>query len=108
MRWSTTGSRDRPGMPTAADADHRRRTPSVSVELALDGSPLPGADATAARVINAMATVRCRSRFSGALDLAIMPALTASAPHWPALRARRRATPDTTGEFGAQRRQWAC
>src|SRR3954454_11192985 len=47
----------------AADADHRRRTPSVSVELARDGSPLPGADATAARVINAMATARCRPGF---------------------------------------------
>jgi hypothetical protein len=57
-------------------------TPSVSVDLALGGSPLPGADATAARVINAIAAVcAADSGVYGALDLAITPAFTASARH---------------------------
>jgi 2,4-diaminopentanoate dehydrogenase len=57
-------------------------TPSVSVDLALGGSPLPGADATAARVINAIAAVcAADSGVYGALDLAITPAVTASARH---------------------------
>ena len=54
-------------------------TPSVSVDLSLDGSPLPGADATAARVIDAIAAVCAADPgVYGALDLAITPALTAT------------------------------
>jgi 2,4-diaminopentanoate dehydrogenase len=55
-------------------------TPSVSVDLALDGSPLPGADATAARVVNAVGAV-CAAEpgVHGALDLAIEPRLSANA-----------------------------
>jgi hypothetical protein len=54
-------------------------TPSVSVDLALDGSPLPGADATAARLVNAIGAV-CAAKpgVHGALDLAISPELTAA------------------------------
>jgi|SRR5271166_1180187 len=55
-------------------------TPSVIVDLALAGSPLPGADATAARVVNSIAAV-CAAEpgIYGALDLAVTPAMTASA-----------------------------
>ena len=55
-------------------------TPSVIVDLALAGSPLPGADATAARVVNSIAAV-CAAEpgIYGVLDLAVTPAMTASA-----------------------------
>ncbi len=54
-------------------------TPSVSVDLSLDGTPLPGADATAARVVNAIGAV-CAAEpgVHGALDLPIDPRLTAA------------------------------
>jgi hypothetical protein len=55
-------------------------TPSVNLDLALDGSPLPGADATAARVVNAIAAVCAADPgVYGAMDLTITPAFTASA-----------------------------
>lgn len=54
-------------------------SPSVRVDLALDGSPLPGADATAARVVNAVGAVcEAESGVHGALDVAIGPRLTAA------------------------------
>ena len=47
-------------------------TPSVSVDLSLDGTPLPGADATAARVVNAIDAVCAagagRARSAGSPD----------------------------------------
>lgn len=53
-------------------------TPSVSVDLALGGTPLPGADATAARVVNAVAAVCAASPgVYGVLDLPVRPRLTA-------------------------------
>lgn len=54
-------------------------TPAVSVDLTLDGNKLPGADATAARVVNAIGAV-CAAEpgVYGALDLAIDPHLTAA------------------------------
>jgi hypothetical protein len=54
-------------------------TPSVRVDLALAGSALPGGDATAARVVNAIAAV-CVAEpgVYGALDLPIGPGLTAA------------------------------
>jgi 2,4-diaminopentanoate dehydrogenase len=55
-------------------------TPSVTLDLALDGSPLPGADATAARVVNAIgAACAADPGVYGAMDLVITPAITASA-----------------------------
>jgi hypothetical protein len=55
-------------------------TPSVTVDLALGGSSLPGADATAARVVNSIAAVCAAGPgIYGALDLAITPAMSASA-----------------------------
>ena len=54
--------------------------PSVSLDLTLDGSPLPGADATAARVVNAIAAVCAADPgVYGAMDLPITPTSTASA-----------------------------
>jgi 2,4-diaminopentanoate dehydrogenase len=54
--------------------------PSVKLDLALDGSNLPGADATAARVVNAIAAVCAADPgVYGAMDLPITPAFTASA-----------------------------
>lgn len=54
-------------------------TPSVNLDLALDGSPLPGVDATAARVVNAIAAVCAADPgVYSALDLAITPMFTAS------------------------------
>lgn len=57
-------------------------SPSVNLNLALDGSPLPGADATAARVVNAIAAVCAADPgVYGAMDLPITPAVAASARH---------------------------
>jgi hypothetical protein len=54
-------------------------TPSVNLDLALGGTPLPGADATAARVVNAIpAACAAAPGVYGAMDLAITPAFSAS------------------------------
>jgi hypothetical protein len=54
-------------------------TPSVTVDLALDGSTLPGADATAARVVNAIGVVCAADPgVYGVLDLPVGPGLTAA------------------------------
>jgi 2,4-diaminopentanoate dehydrogenase len=54
-------------------------TPAVNVDLALEGSPLPGVDATAARVVNAIGAVCAADPgVYGALDLPINPRLSAA------------------------------
>ena len=57
-------------------------TPSVNLDLALGGTLLPGADATAARVVNAIAAVCAADPgVYGAMDLPITPAFSASTRH---------------------------
>ena len=53
-------------------------TPSVTVDLAFNGSALPGAEATTASVVNGIAAVCAAAPgVHGALDLPVGPGLTA-------------------------------
>ena len=71
--------RPAPGCPPRLTRITIDGTPSVSVDLALAGSPLPGVDATAARVVNAIdAVCAAAPGVYGVLDLPISPHLTAA------------------------------
>jgi hypothetical protein len=71
--------RPTPGCPPRLTRITIDGTPAVSVDFTLDGNKLPGVDATAARVVNAIdAVCAADPGVYGALDLPINPRLSAA------------------------------